>query len=103
MTSKIGRVPRKLHDRHSRALAPYEFALGGVIVNEDNAGQVNVQLPGDPSEIRRFVLPVAAERGEFFETERHLSMLLKDLRSGGSIILAAHREDHPPRFEFAEI
>ncbi len=84
----------KLGDRHYRQGRAGGGALGGIVVQEHEGVQADVQRLGDRFQIARLVAPVGLEYGDVGELQSHLRMAGESAARHGVVVLGGHRQDH---------
>ncbi len=94
-----GRGQRQDEDLRTRGL--HLGALDGVVVDEDEAVEAEVQLLGDRVDVLGLRLPVDAPGHEVLPAEPHPGMPIEDLQHVGLGVLAAEAQE-PSRLVLAE-
>src|SRR5690606_32057395 len=80
-----------------------QFALGRIVVDEDDALEAHVELGGDLAKVRRLVAPVAPDRAKVLPLERQMRVALEHLPDHRKVVLAADREDHAAIAQLAQV
>ena len=90
-----GRIRWQLGHGHHRKCLPHAGTLGGVVIDEDQAVQADIERFCNAAQVLGLVLPIGDEAGDVLVTQGHLGVAAEGVLGDLGVVLRAHRQDHP--------